>query len=279
MKLSTIDSGFFKLDGGAMFGVVPKSLWSRKYPSDQANMIPLAMRSILIELGNRKILVDTGLGNKQPEKWQSFFYPSGPDASESLLISGYKVEQITDVILTHLHFDHVGGALYMDNTGKFQPTFPEAKYWICDKHYDWAIDPNPREKPSFLKENFTPLKDLGRVNWINYEQDGFMFDQGINIHFANGHTEAMMILEVVSEDQNYFYPADLIPTHCHISDSYVMSYDVRPLITMSEKRDFLDQVYEKNGVIVFEHDSDMPMVKIAQNEMGNYIISDLNRSH
>ena len=274
MKVSSVVTGYFKLDGGAMFGVVPKSIWSKKYPADENNMCTWVMRSLLIEWEDRKMLVDTGIGTKQSAKWQSFFYPSGGDVITNLHDQMIKPEEITDVFITHLHFDHVGGALFTDEKGDPQLTFPNAKYWMCDKHYQWAINPNPREKPSFLKENFMPLIHQGVVQWLPYEQGGFQFDKDIDIFFSNGHTEAMMGLSISTDEKKIFYPSDLLPSHCHLASSYIMAYDVRPLITMEEKDNFLDLVLSNNGVIVFEHDSILEACTITKNEHSIYSVKE-----
>jgi glyoxylase-like metal-dependent hydrolase (beta-lactamase superfamily II) len=275
VKVSSVVTGYFKLDGGAMFGIVPKSIWEKKYPADENNMCRWAMRSLLIEWGDRKMLVDTGIGNKQSAKWQSFFYPEGVDVIGNLANVAILPEEITDVFITHLHFDHVGGALYKDKNDSVFVTFPNATYWMCDKHYEWAINPNPREKPSFLQENFIPLVDQKKVKWLPYDLNGYAFDDDIFIQFFNGHTEAMMTLEVNDSKRKYFYPADLLPSHCHIGASYVMAYDVRPLLTMNEKEIFLNRVVESNGIIVFEHDQLVESASIFKNEKNLFEIKDV----
>jgi glyoxylase-like metal-dependent hydrolase (beta-lactamase superfamily II) len=275
VKVSSVVTGYFKLDGGAMFGIVPKSIWEKKYPADENNMCRWAMRSLLIEWGDRKMLVDTGIGNKQSAKWQSFFYPEGGDVTENLANMAILPEEITDVFITHLHFDHVGGALTKGVNDSVFVTFPNATYWMCDKHYEWAINPNPREKPSFLQENFIPLVDQKRVKWLPYDLNGYAFDDDIFIQFFNGHTEAMMTLEVNDSNRKYFYPADLLPSHCHIGASYVMAYDVRPLLTMNEKEIFLNRVVESNGIIVFEHDQMVESASIFKNEKNLFEIKDV----
>ena len=219
------------------------------------------------------MIVDTGIGNKQTEKWRSFFHPSDGNVEENLLKAYVSPEEITDVFITHLHFDHVGGALIKGSDEEVRLTFPNANYWICDKHFDWASKPNPREKPSFLPENFLPLLDYNVVKWLPYEASGYLFDEGIKIHFFNGHTEAMMGLNIKTPSFNYYYPSDLLPSHCHIGSSYVMAYDVRPLVTMGEKDIFLDSVFNNNGVIIFEHDSFMEAATISKNEHGIFTIN------
>ncbi len=257
-----------------MFGVVPKSIWSKKYPADENNMCTWVMRSLLIEWGDRKMLVDTGIGTKQSDKWQSFFYPSGGDVISNLNEHFISPEEITDVFITHLHFDHVGGALYKDVKGNTQLSFPNARYWICDKHFQWAMEPNPREKPSFLKENFTPLLEIDVVNWLPYERDGYAFDKDIDIFFSNGHTEALMGLSIDTQEKKLFFPSDLLPSHCHLGSSYVMAYDVRPLISMEEKENFLEQVYSQNGVIIFEHDYLIEACTITKSDLGVFSVNE-----
>jgi glyoxylase-like metal-dependent hydrolase (beta-lactamase superfamily II) len=275
VKVSSVVTGYFKLDGGAMFGIVPKSIWEKKYPADENNMCRWAMRSLLIEWGDRKMLVDTGIGNKQSAKWQSFFYPEGGDVIGNLANVAILPEEITDVFITHLHFDHVGGALYKDKNDSVFVTFPNATYWMCDKHFEWAINPNPREKPSFLQENFIPLVDQKKVKWLPYDLNGYAFDDDIFIQFFNGHTDAMMTLEVNDSERKYFYPADLLPSHCHIGSSYVMAYDVRPLLTMNEKEIFFNRVLESDGIIVFEHDQFVETASIFKNEKNLFEIKDV----
>ncbi len=257
-----------------MFGVVPKSIWSKKYPCDENNMCSWAMRLLLIEWGDRKMIVDTGIGNKQSEKWQSFFHPSGGNVLTNLQERCIDPREITDVFITHLHFDHVGGALMKSENGDIVISFPNAKYWFCDKHYNWACNPNPREKPSFLKENFIPLVDMNVVSWLPYEKNGYFFDDGIFINFFNGHTEALMSLSVKTENHTYYYPSDLLPSHCHIGASYVMAYDVRPLITMEEKEKFLSDVSSDNGIIIFEHDNLIEAATISRDENNIYTMTE-----
>ncbi len=272
MKLYTIDTGFFKLDGGAMFGVVPKVLWNRLNPSDENNLCTWAMRCLLIEDGDRKILIDTGMGDKQDAKFKSHFHPHGTDTLVSSIENhGFSVDDITDVIITHFHFDHVGGALYKNTNGNIVPTFPNATYWSNELHYNWALDPNAREKASFLKENFVPLYDMGILQFIDVEQD-VKFTDRISISFVDGHTKAMMVPYIQMDDgKTLVYGADLMPSHCHISMPYVMSYDLFPLKTLEEKAALYERATDGNHVIYFEHDKDMVAGTIKRNEKGRVV--------
>ena len=219
LKITSIPTGFFKLDGGAMFGVVPRRLWQRTQPPDENNMCTWAMRCLLIETGDRKILVDTGLGDKQDDKFRSHFEPHGTDSLlGSLKNNGYSPEDITDVFLTHLHFDHVGGAVTRNDQGELVPTFPNATYWSNQKHFDWALNPNPREAASFLHENFVPLQEHGVLKFIPVIDGGTEWIPGIKVHFVYGHTEAMMLPEIDQGEHAVMYCADLIPvSYTHLT--------------------------------------------------------------
>ena len=253
--LFAIESGKFKLDGGAMFGVVPKRMWSKMEPCDDENMITLQTRCLLVVDGNRKILIDTGVGNKQEEKFRKHFYPHEEQTFEQALNEiGLRNEDITDVVLTHFHFDHVGGALSLDAKGHSIPTFPNATYWTNEKHYRWAYEPNAREAASFLKENFVPLKEMGMLRYIDIEQ-GVRFSENITIDFVYGHTEAMMLPNIhLPSGNTLVYCADLIPYRHHIPLPYIMSYDVRPLETLKEKEAFIEKVSDGRHYLFFEHD-------------------------
>ncbi len=271
MKAHIIETEFFKLDGGAMFGVVPHQMWKKINPPDENNMCTWAMRCLLIEDGDQKILFDTGMGNKQGEKFRSHFEPhGGTDIVSAVERAGFKKEEITDVILTHLHFDHDGGAVTIDADGNSVPSFPNATYWSNKTHYDWAFDPNPREKASFLKENFVPLMDAGILKFIEVEQ-GVHFNDNIKIRFSYGHTEAMMVPEIdLGNGKTLIYAADLLPSAGHVRMPYVMAYDIRPLVTLQEKKKFYDDILDTESYIFFEHDRENVLGKLKKNERGRY---------
>jgi len=275
MKLHIIETGKFKLDGGAMFGVVPKSLWKRLNEPDEKNMCTWSMRCLLVEEGERKILIDTGLGTKQDAKFRSHFYPHGDDTiDKSLRSAGFSMEDITDVFLTHMHFDHVGGAITRDENNNLIPTFPNATYWSNDKHLKWALEPNAREKASFLKENIVPLIDHKVLRFIDVEDD-VNFTDSIKVDFAYGHTEAMMIPYIqLDNGKTLVYTADLLPSHCHIGMPYVMGYDIRPLMTLKEKEFLYEKTVNTNHMIFFEHDKDIACAELVKNEKGKVILGD-----
>lgn len=267
MKLHTIDTGFFKLDGGAMFGVVPKAIWNKTNPADENNLCTWAMRCLLVEDNNQLILIDTGIGNKQDARFFSHYYLHG-DASlnSSLAKLGFSPDDITDVFLTHLHFDHVGGAVKRDGD-KLLPTFKNATYWSNQHHWDWAINPNDREKASFLKENILPIHESGQLKFINTEQ-GVNFVPGFNIRFVSGHTEAMMLPLIDYKGQKILYMADLLPSIGHLPLPYVMAYDMFPLKTLNEKKIFLNEALEKEYILYFEHDPENECCTLQQTEKG-----------
>jgi glyoxylase-like metal-dependent hydrolase (beta-lactamase superfamily II) len=266
MKLHTIDTGFFKLDGGAMFGVVPKSIWHKLNPADNNNMCTWAMRCMLVETGNKLVLIDTGIGNKQDDKFFSYYYLHGENTLEkSLNALGFTNEDITDVILTHLHFDHVGGAVVRNKEGRLLPTFKNATYWSHESHWQWAINPNDREKASFLKENFMPLQEHGQLQFLTNETKLF---EGFSFELSDGHTESMIIPIIECNGNKIAYMADLIPSAAHIPIPYVMGYDVRPLDTMKEKKYFLQNALANNFILFFEHDPKTECVILQQTEKG-----------
>ncbi|GAA4518299.1 MBL fold metallo-hydrolase [Sphingobacterium thermophilum] len=251
MNLYTIDTGFFKLDGGAMFGVVPKSLWQRTNPADENNLCTWANRLLLIEDGKRLILVDTALGDKQDAKFFGHYHPHGDDTlDKSLAKYGFHRDDITDVFLTHLHFDHCGGAIKREGD-KLIPAFKNAKYWSNESHWEWATNPNPREKASFLKENILPIKESGQLNFVQGNQ---FDDTDIVVRYAHGHTESMMLPQIEYKGKTILYMADLLPSVGHIPLPYVMSYDVRPLVTMQERQEYWREAVEKEYILFFEHD-------------------------
>lgn len=272
MKLYPIETGNFKLDGGAMFGVVPKSLWSRTNPADSNNMIDIAARSLLIEDGKRLILVDTGLGNKQSDKFYSYYYRWGEYSLEdSLKKYNFHPDDITDVFMTHLHFDHCGGSVQWnsDKTG-YEPAFKNAVYWSNEAHWDWAIHPNAREKASFLKENLLPMQQSGQLQFIPRSASAFLKESelGFGILFVDGHTEKQMIPHIRHKNKTLVFTADLIPTVGHIPLPYIMGYDTRPLMTLSEKATFLEQATEAGYYLFLEHDAHNEICTLQSTERG-----------
>lgn len=267
MNLYTIDTGFFKLDGGAMFGVVPKTIWSKTNPADDNNLCTWAMRCLLIEDEGRLILVDTGIGNKQDQKFFSHYYLHG-DASidSSLAALGFHRDDITDVFLTHLHFDHAGGAVIRVED-KLIPAFKNAVYWSNEKHWQWATDPNEREKASFLKENIWPIQESGQLKFVKTE-DGVKFTDNIDIRFVSGHTEAMMLPLINYRDRKILYMADLLPSVGHLPIPYVMAYDMFPLKTLTEKKIFLKEALDKDYILYLEHDPINECCTLQQTEKG-----------
>lgn len=255
MQVYSVDTGYFKLDGGAMFGVVPKVIWNKLNPADEHNLCSWAMRCMLIVDGDRKILIDTGMGNKQSEKFFSHYYPHGEgELIKSIQQIGYTAEEITDVILTHLHFDHCGGAVSLVNE-QLVPTFPNATYWSTAKHWEWAIHPNSREKASFLKENFIPLQEHGQLKFIEENEDGITaFSSSIDILFMHGHTQSMMLPLIHYKGKTICYMADLIPSSSHVPLPYVMGYDMFPMTTLIEKEKFLQKACAEDYILFFEHD-------------------------
>jgi glyoxylase-like metal-dependent hydrolase (beta-lactamase superfamily II) len=265
MKIYPIETGNFKLDGGAMFGVVPKSLWKRTNPADANNMIEMSMRCMLIEDGDRLTLVDTGLGSKQSEKFFSYYYLFGDFSLESSLAKyGFHKDDITDVFLTHLHFDHCGGAIERQND-MLVPAFKKAKFWSNANHWDWAVNPNPREKASFLKENILPMKESGQLNFI---ADQPLEDVGFDVVFVDGHTEKQMLPKLNYKGKTIVFMADLLPTVGHIPLPYVMGYDTRPLLTLKEKASFLNEAADNNYYLFLEHDAYNEICTVKHTEKG-----------
>ncbi len=254
MKLYTVNTGHFKLDGGAMYGVVPKSMWNKLNPADENNMCSWAMRSLLVEDGNRLLLIDTGIGNKQDEKFFSHYYLHGSDSLDrSLQQLGFSRNDITDVVLTHLHFDHCGGCIERAADGRLLPAFANARFWSNKDHWEWAITPNAREKASFLKENILPIQESGQLTFIEPE-DGVQFIEGWKMRMVYGHTDAMMLPQIQYKDRTILYMADLVPSIGHIPIPYVMAYDMFPLKTLEEKQRILTEALENNYILYFEHD-------------------------
>mgnify|MGYP001392587508 CR=1 FL=1 len=253
MKIIPINTGNFKLDGGAMFGVVPKQLWQKTNPADEKNLCSWAMRSLLIEDGNRLMLIDTGIGNKQSEKFFSHYHLHGDDSlDKNLKALGYHRDDITDVFLTHLHFDHVGGAIERNADGNFRPAFKNAHFWSNADHWKWATEPNAREKASFLSENILPIQESGQLKFLKPGESPM---EGMDLLWVNGHTEAQMIPHIQYQGKTLVFMADLLPSTGHIPLPYVMGYDTRPLLTLDEKASFLKTAAEKEYVLVLEHDN------------------------
>ena len=272
-KLSIAQAGTFKLDGGAMYGVVPKSLWQKLNPADEDNLCTWALRSLVVEREGRVILIDTGMGNKQDAKFFGHYAPQGDDIQSAVKKAGYDPAEITDVLLTHFHFDHVGGALMKDAQGSIVPSFPKATYWSNQKHYDWAFTPNAREKASFLKENFVPLQEEGLLEMIDVAPSGEVVDwiAGIQILYVYGHTEAQMLPIIPYGHSKLIYCADLIPSSGHIGMPYVMAYDMRPLLTMEEKDKLLKMALEEDSYLFFEHDPTVAACKLSTDAKGRII--------
>lgn len=267
MKLHVIHAGNFKLDGGAMFGVVPKSMWQKLNAPDEKNLCSWAMRCLLIEDGDKLILIDNGMGNKQDEKFFGHYYLHGDHTLEkSLEEKGFSKDDITDVFLTHLHFDHCGGSIIKEN-GKLVPAFKNATYWSNAKHWKWATEPNDREKASFLKENILPIQESGKLKLIETEE-GKEFIPGFNIRFVHGHTESMMLPQIQYKGKTIVYMADLLPSVAHIPIPYVMAYDTRPLKTLDEKKSFLEEAEKNNYILFFEHDPEIECCSLQMTEKG-----------
>lgn len=280
MKLYTIDTELFKLDGGAMFGVVPKTMWNKLNPADENNMCTWAMRLLLIEEGNKLILIDTGIGNKQDAKFFGHYYLHGnATLDKSLAKHGFSKDDITDVVLTHLHFDHCGGAITRDGE-KLIPTFKNAIYWSNEHHWQWAVQPNDREKASFLKENILPIKESGQLKFINVAADQKQIHNNklstvasdilpqLSFKLVNGHTDAMMLPQIEYKGKTIVYMADLLPSINHIPLPYVMAYDMFPLTTLNEKRAFLQEAVDNNYILYFEHDAANECCTLQTTEKG-----------
>ncbi len=272
MTIYPIEAGNFKLDGGAMFGVVPKSIWSRTNPADSNNLIDIAARCMLIENGNRLTLIDNGMGDKQSDKFYGYYYRWGDHSIDSSLAQyGFTRDDITDVFMTHLHFDHVGGAIQWDKsrTG-YEPAFKNATFWTNDSHWEWAINPNDREKASFLKENLIPMQDSGHLAFIKHTGNTYqeITPLDFGIHFADGHTEKQMLPQVRYKGKTIVFMADLLPTLGHIPVPYVTGYDTRPLLSISEKAAFLNTAADKGYYLWLEHDAHNEIITVQHTEKG-----------
>lgn len=272
MKLTIVSAGYFKLDGGAMFGVVPKVMWQKLNPADENNLCTWTMRSLLIETGSRKILIDTGIGEKQDERFRSHFHPSGHGVVRSLSDMDIKPEAITDVLLTHLHFDHCGEAVRYDDQGNLVPSFPNAQYYIGRKHWEWAIEANPREKASFLPENFIPLKEAGVLTLLDTTPDHKTeWLEDIKIIECNGHTKGLMAFDIPYQGTRLIYLSDLIPSIHHIGLPYIMAYDLWPYQTLEEKTEVLEEAVKENHILFFQHDPLIATCRVEKNDKGRIV--------
>lgn len=272
MKLYPIESGNFKLDGGAMFGVVPKTIWNKTNPADENNLIDIAARCLLIEDGSRLILIDTGMGNKQSEKFFGYYSLWGTHSiDKSLAQFGFHRDDITDVFMTHLHFDHCGGSVQWnkDRTG-YEVAFKNAKFWTNENHWEWATKPNAREKASFLSENILPMQESGQLNFIQRSNTDFIAQSDLNfgIFFVDGHTEKMMVPHIQYQDKTICFMADLLPTAGHIPLPYVMGYDTRPLLTLPEKEKFMNAAADNRYYLFLEHDAHNEIITVEKTERG-----------
>jgi glyoxylase-like metal-dependent hydrolase (beta-lactamase superfamily II) len=272
MKLYPIESGNFKLDGGAMFGVVPKTIWNKTNPADENNLIDIAARCLLVEDGNRLILIDTGMGNKQSEKFFGYYSLWGTHSiDKSLAQFGFHRDDITDVFMTHLHFDHCGGSVQWnkDRTG-YEVAFKNAKFWTNENHWEWATKPNAREKASFLSENILPMQESGQLHFIQRSNTDFIAQSALNfgIFFVDGHTEKMMVPHIQYQNKTICFMADLLPTTGHIPLPYVMGYDTRPLLTLPEKEKFMNAAADNHYYLFLEHDAYNEIITVEKTERG-----------
>ena len=267
MRIYPIETGNFKLDGGAMFGVVPKSIWQKTNPADENNMISMGMRCMLIEDGDRLTLIDTGIGNKQSDKFFGYYYLYGDFSLDTSLAKyGFHRDDITDVFLTHLHFDHCGGAIQWnkDRTG-YEPSFKNARFWSNQRHWDWAVHPNAREKASFLKENILPIEESGQLNFLHLNAKDYV---GFDVLFKDGHTEKQMLPKIEYQGKTLVFMADLLPTAGHVPLPYVMGYDTRPLLTLKEKEAFLNEAADNEFYLFLEHDAYNEVITVKHTEKG-----------
>jgi Zn-dependent hydrolases, including glyoxylases len=267
MELYTVNTGFFKLDGGAMFGVVPKVLWSRTNPADENNLCTWAMRCLLVVDGDRVVLIDNGIGDKQDAKFFSHYYLHGDDSLEkSLKALGVGFHQITDNFLTHLHFDHCGGGVKYGSHGQYEMTFPRATYWSNPDHWKWATEPNPREKASFLKDNILPMQELNQLDFVDLKEKTLF--PGFDFITVDGHTDKQMLPKLSYKGKTIVFVADLLPSVGHIPIPYVMGYDTRPLLTMDEKARFLEEAVDNDYILFFEHDAVNECCTLKRTEKG-----------
>ncbi len=272
MKIYPIKHQDFKLDGGAMFGVVPKTIWQRTNPADENNLIQMTTRSLLIEEGNQLTLIDTGMGDKQSEKFFGYYKPTKLTMFDDQLKElGFHRDDITDILMTHLHFDHCGGSIKQNKNGIYEPAFKNAKFWSNDKHWDWAVHPNPREKASFLKENILPIEESGQLNFIETPKSGIIThskDLKFDIIFVDGHTEKQMLPIIEYQGKKLVFMADFLPTVGHIPLPYVMGYDTRPLLTIDERAKIFTQAADENWYLLLEHDAENEICTLKHTEKG-----------
>lgn len=277
MKLYSINTGYFKLDGGAMFGVVPKQIWNKLNPADENNLCNWAMRCLLIEDGDRLMLIDNGIGDKQDAKFMGHYHLHGDETlTSSLAKHGFSKDDITDVILTHLHFDHCGGSIVREKD-RLVPAFKNAIFWSNERHWHWATEPNMREKASFLKENILPIQESGQLRFVHSHVDQFdaagkllstPFNENMQLRFVNGHTDAMMLPQIQYKGKTILYMADLLPAAAHLPIPYVMAYDMQPLITLTEKISVLDEALQNDYILFFEHDPQIECCTLQSTEKG-----------
>jgi len=265
-QIDTLNTGYFALDGGAMFGVVPKKLWQREHPADTENRIRMALRTLLLRSDDRVILVDTGIGEKFPEKYRQIYAieQSGPSLNSELAKHGLSPDDVSDVILTHLHFDHAGGATVIDN-GTLKPAFKNANYWIQQRNLDWAMAPSEKDRASYLPENFQPLQEAGILKTLAGPAEIF---PGISAWLSDGHTIGQQLIKIADDSQTLIYCADIIPMVSHLKLPYIMGYDLQPLVTLEEKRQILTQAAEQGWILVFEHDPEIAAATIQASDKG-----------
>lgn len=272
MVLHPIEAGNFKLDGGGMFGVVPKTIWQRTNPADANNLIDIAARCLLVEDGDKLTLIDTGMGHKQSDQFFGYYSPWGSyNLKDSVKKAGFSMDEVTDVFLSHLHFDHVGGAVQWNkDRSAYEMAFKNAHFWTNKRHWDWATKPNAREKASFLKENLSPIKESGALEFVSQHPAGFEYKKEINmdILFVDGHTEKQMIPKIIYQNKPLVFAADLLPTAGHVPVPYVMGYDVRPLVSMSEKELFLKEAVDNSYYLYLEHDPYNQIITLKNTERG-----------
>jgi glyoxylase-like metal-dependent hydrolase (beta-lactamase superfamily II) len=264
-KLTIINTGYFRLDGGAMFGIIPRPLWEKTNPPDHQNRIKLAARSLLLQKGRKNILIDTGMGNKWDDKSKSIYDIENDISLESELLKvGLKPEDITDVILTHLHFDHTGGSTILEN-GKLYPAFPSARYYVQKKNLEWGMNSTDRDRGSYIKDNFMPLIDLGVLELLNGD---IQFDENLHLMVVNGHTFGQQLVKVSDGSKTLLYCCDLIPTASHIPLPYIMGYDLQPLVTLADKKNLLHKALDENWFLFFEHDPETAFATVTKTEKG-----------